>query len=233
MVGALALAACVLSRPWAKAQAPLTWAQNTPGDSKPITLYADDITTWMEHGSRVFLLKGRVWVEHGVVRVQLPQGIAWLDEAQRKRTGIYHLDLITDGNVRLEEGANSFAGIKGRIEFNTRGEVHLKSYHGKVVQAAASSDPLYVQALAVKGTLVVEAPKTPTAVQPAVAKAPPARPLPLPPQAANLQTSSYELPPAAVPPPAPPIIPARAVLPPVPAAPDTAAPIRAQLGLPQ
>jgi hypothetical protein len=229
-----ALAGLVLCPPRAVAQAPLTWSQNTPGDSKPIILYADDITTWIENGTRIFILKGRVWVEHGVVRVELPQGVAWLDEAQRKRTGIYHLDLITDANVRLEEGPNTFAGVKGRIEFNTRGEIRLKSYRGKVVQAANPSDPLYVQGLALKQMLVVETPRPAAGVRPAAARAPAPPPPPVLPEAGNVQATSYQLPPTAVPPATPPIVPAFATpVPAPPAAPELGAPIRAHLGLPQ
>jgi len=45
-------------------------SQNVPGDSKPILLYADEISTWMEGHQRVLLLKGMVLVEHGLIRVQ-------------------------------------------------------------------------------------------------------------------------------------------------------------------
>jgi len=110
-----------LPDPRAAAQAPLNWSQNLPGNSKPIILYADDITSWSEKGSRVFLLKGRVWIEHGVVQIQVPQCTIWLDEAQKQRSGIYHVDVFADGEISLHDGPNSFTGLKGHLELNTRG----------------------------------------------------------------------------------------------------------------
>ncbi len=47
----------------------------TPGATKPVQIYADDITTWVEGPQRVFLLKGRVWIEQGVLNLRMPQGV--------------------------------------------------------------------------------------------------------------------------------------------------------------
>jgi hypothetical protein len=174
----LAVAAVVVGWPWAAAQAPLTWSQNVPGNSKPIMLYADAITTWMEQGSRVILLKGRVWIEHGIVQIQLPQGIVWVDDAKKQRTGIYQVDLFADGPVNLEDGPNSYSGLKGHIELNTRGEIRLKAYSGKVEQTPNPADPLYLRAVAAKFNLAAAAakpaPPAPATVRPALAAAAPA-----------------------------------------------------------
>src|SRR5262249_56122013 len=85
-------------------QSPLRWSRNVPGDSRPIILYADDIATWTEQGRRIFLLKGKVLVEQGVVHLHMPQGVVWVDEDHKRRTGIHLLRVYAEGDVRLEEG---------------------------------------------------------------------------------------------------------------------------------
>jgi hypothetical protein len=239
VVVVLALAAMVLGPAKAPAQAPLTWSQNVPGNSKPIILYADDITTWSEKGSRVFLLKGRVWIEHGVVQIEVPQATLWVNEAQKQRSGIYHVDIFPDGEISLHDGPTSFSGTRGHIELNTRGEIHLKAYRGKVAQAPAPADPIFLRAVAMKYNLAAEAAKTAAAagpvIQPAIASqkgapAPPAVPAP---STNSLQLSGYLPPPPSTPRPAVNTQPA-ATLPalPVPANPRPPTP-QVQLGLPQ
>jgi hypothetical protein len=155
------------------AQAPLNWAQNVPGNSKPIILYADDVTTWSEKGSRIFLLKGAVWIEHGLVQIQVPQCTIWVDEAKRQQSGIYHVDVFADGEINLHDGPNAYSGFKGHIELNTRGEIHLKAYRGKVVQSPAPADPVFLRAVAMKYNLAEEATKTKVAaptIQPVAAR---------------------------------------------------------------
>src|SRR5689334_16716294 len=110
---AASLALALLGVAPALAQAPLNWTQNVPGNSKAIILYADDVTSWTEKGSRIFLLKGKVWIEHGVVQIQLPQCTIWVDEAKRRHTGIYHVDVYADGEIALNDGPNNYSGAKG------------------------------------------------------------------------------------------------------------------------
>jgi hypothetical protein len=221
----------------AAAQAPLAWSQNVPGNSKPIVLYADDITTWTEKGSRIFLLKGRVWIEQGVVQIQMQQGTVWVDETKKQRSGIYQVDIYADGDVKLQDGPRSQAGLKGHVELNTRGEIHLRSYHGKVAQAPAPADPLFLRAVTMKYHLAEDAAKAiaktkaPAPTQTASQKAPPAV---VGPPANYLQVSGY------TPPPAPPVPPRPSVsgpqlTPPATSPPATPRPTgpAVQLGLPQ
>jgi hypothetical protein len=166
----------------AAAQEPLTWSRNVAGDSAPITLYADSITTWRDEGRRIFLLKGQVLVEHGIVSIHLPQGVAWLDEAQKVRTGVYHLDLYADGEIRVREGSETWTGPKGHAELNTRGELRLRAYRDKVVQEPLPADPVYLRAIAMKYRLAALAnmpppPQGPAPIMP-VTGAPPALPSP-------------------------------------------------------
>jgi hypothetical protein len=200
----------------------LRLSQNIPGDSKSISLYANEIATWTEGSRRIFLLKGMVLAEHGVVAARMKQAIAWVDQERTRRTGIMHLDLLADGDVTLENGSETRTGQGAVLDFNTRGELKLKSHNGKVNQQPQPTDPLYRQAQA-QGLLPAMAPPPPPApvlqrtsawelpseptpgVRPAVAleqssEGPfPARPVTPPPG-----PSPSPFPPAPVPPPPPP-----------------------------
>jgi hypothetical protein len=131
----------------AAAQDLLRWTRNEPGEARPINLYADDITTWVDQGRRVFLLKGHVWIEQGVVGIHQAQGVVWIDEGLKQRTGVYHLDLYGDGKVTVEDGSKSLSGVQALLELNTRGEIRVR---GKVSNVAAHGDPLYVRASALR-----------------------------------------------------------------------------------
>jgi hypothetical protein len=223
----------------AKAQAPLNWAQNVPGNSKPIVLYADDVTSWSEKGSRIFLLKGKVWIEHGVVQIQVPQCTIWVDEAKRRLSGIYHVDVYADGEVSLQDGPNAYAGLKGHIELNTRGEIHLKAYRGKVVQAPAPADGVFLRAVAMKYNLAEEAAKTRAAVSPTIQPVVASQRTAMPPApVAGPSTTYIPLSGPMLPTPPPQPRPAAGgqdqTLPALPARTNTApSPGQAQLGLPQ
>src|SRR5690349_9626497 len=56
--------------PSAPGAEPLRLTRDVPGDSKPIVLHADTITSWSEGSTRVFLLQGQVLVEHGIVQTR-------------------------------------------------------------------------------------------------------------------------------------------------------------------
>jgi hypothetical protein len=152
-LGALAFAFLLLDPGPVAAQDPLRWSQNLPGNSKPITLYADDVCSWVDQGNRVILLKGRAWVEQGFVHIHLKQGVVWVDEEQNRRTSIYHVDLYGEGDVTLEDGPKTLTGARALLELNTRGEIRVKSYRGKVVQTPALADPLFLRGVAMKHNL--------------------------------------------------------------------------------
>lgn len=126
----------------------LRLTQNIPGDSKPITLYADEIATWTEGNQRIVLLKGMVLVEHGVVHARMQGAVAWIDQERARRTGITPMELYAAGNVQLENGPQTQSGPKAFLSLSTRGEMKLKAHNGKVVQQPQPTDPLYRQALA-------------------------------------------------------------------------------------
>jgi hypothetical protein len=109
-------------------------SQNIPGDSKPIVVHADQVTTWVQGTQRILLLKGMVLVEQGVVHVRTQQGVAWVDQDQARRTGILQLILYADGNVQIEKGADTQTGPKAMVELSTRGELKLRSQQNAVTQ---------------------------------------------------------------------------------------------------
>jgi hypothetical protein len=191
----------------AAAQEPLTWSRNVAGDSAPITLYADSITTWRDQGRRIFLLKGRVLVEHGIVSIHLPQGVAWLDEAQKARTGVYHLELVVDGEIRVQEGSETCTGLKGHVDLTTRGELRIKAYRDKVVQEPLPADAVYLRGVAMKYRLAAQAntpppPQGPAPIQP-MAVVSPSFPSAAPAAAAAPARPGYLPTPASLPAPGP------------------------------
>ncbi len=174
-------------------------SQNVPGDSRPIVMTADEIATWTEGRQRVFLFKGAVLIEHGIVHARMQQAVAWVDLDRSKRTGITRVDVYAEGNVGLEVGTEAKAGAKALFDLNTRGEVRFRSSHSKIAQQERKDDPLYRVAVAEK------APKPPTAT----ATAPPPM---------TIQRTSYQLPDESLPPKPAPATPVQQ------AAPDPGAP---------
>ncbi len=132
-------------------------SQNIPGDSKAIILYADEISTWQEGNQRVFLLKGMVLVEHGLVQGRMQGAVGWVDQERTKRTGILHLDLYAEGDVRLEGGTEKRTGPVAFVDLNTRGELKLRAQAGKVILSPRQEDPLYLRAVAERASLSVPA----------------------------------------------------------------------------
>lgn len=190
-------------------------SQNVPGDSKPILLYADEISTWMEGHQRVLLLKGMVLVEHGLIQGRMQEAVAWVDQERTRRTGIMHLDLYAEGEVHLEGDLEARSGPKAFIDLNTRGQLKLRSHEGKVIQQPRQDDPIYQRAVAQRSAL---APASAPAIQRTSAQSPvtgaPTSPTPAPPLPVQTPPNSpYVIPsvdpprPSTVPDPGPPGLP--------------------------
>jgi hypothetical protein len=140
-------------------------SHDVPGDSLPITLYADQIASWVEGNERIIVLKGAVLVEQGVVHLTMQQGAAWIDLQHGHQTGIAHLELYAEGDVKLEDGARKEAGRNGFIQLNTRGELRIKSQKQKVIQQPTPEDPFYRRAVEQKAQLQMS--PSPAVIQPA------------------------------------------------------------------
>jgi hypothetical protein len=136
--------------PQVVAQEPLTWKRDNKGDAIAIQVSADDAITWPEGGKRVFLLRGKVWIEQGGDSIRVPEAVLWIDEEGKRTTGIYRLSVYGEGGVALEVAAHTHQAPTGLFELNTRGEVQLKTYKSKVVQKSGPdpADVLYQHALA-------------------------------------------------------------------------------------
>jgi hypothetical protein len=132
--------------PAAPPEEPLHLVRDLPGDSKPIILHADDITTWVEGGKRIVLLQGQVLVQQGVVQSRFQQGVVWADLERLQRTRVLHVEVYAEGDVQLENGSDKGTGQKAFLELNTRGEFKLNAHKNKVVQEARPQDPLYKRA---------------------------------------------------------------------------------------
>src|SRR5438128_74734 len=132
-------------------------SQNIPGDSKPILLHADEISTWVEGHQRVLLLKGMVLVEHGLIQGRMQGAVGWVDQERTRRTGILHLDLYAEGDVHLEGDTEARTGSQAFIDLNTRGQLKLRSHEGKVIQQPRSDEPLYRRAVAQRSALGIPA----------------------------------------------------------------------------
>src|SRR5437588_10792098 len=130
----------------AAAQEILRFNYDVAGDSKPIVLHADEMTTWIEGAERILIFKGKVLVEHGGVQIQTQEAVAWLDQEEYRKTGIQRLEIYAEGNVVLENGTESQTAGKALIRLSTRGEIKLHSHDGQVTQQAQPGDPLYQRA---------------------------------------------------------------------------------------
>ncbi len=125
----------------------LRLSRNVPGDAKPILIDADEITTWTEDGVVVLFLTGQVLVQQSVSQTRFQQGIAWVDINRYKDTGILHMDLYAEGQVRIDTSVELQDGNRAILDLNSRGEFHVRAHHGKVARQDRSSDPLVVRAM--------------------------------------------------------------------------------------
>lgn len=141
---ALGLVSLDLNR--AHGQGVLRQSFATPGDSRTIQLAADAVSTWAEGGKQVILLKGRVWIEQGVLNLRAQQAVVWVDQESRKTTGIYNVQVYGEA-VTIDEGRTSRAGNIALLEMGTRGDVRIKSYASQVDQTRLPDDQLYLRAL--------------------------------------------------------------------------------------
>src|SRR5262249_4362315 len=201
-------------------------SQNIPGDSKPILLHADEISTWVEGNQRAIMLKGMVLMEHGLIQGRMQGAVGWVDQERTRRTGILHLDLYAEGDVHLEGDTEARTGPQAFIDLNTRGQLKLRSHEGKVIQQSRADEPLYRRAVAQRSALggppstpVIQrtSAQAPAGVPPAGGLADPPKgvtPTPIAPvQTPSNPPSPYVIPPidqarpTTVPDPGPPVLP--------------------------
>ena len=128
----------------------LRLTRNIPGDSKPIILDADHITTWVEGRQQVILLEGQVMIEQGVVHARMQRAVAWVDLDRSQRTRILHMDIYAEGDVHLENATESNSGPAAFLDLNTRGECRMHAYKDKAQMQPKQQDPAYQRAMAAR-----------------------------------------------------------------------------------
>lgn len=126
----------------------LRLSQDLPGEARPVILSADQVFTWAEGSTKIFLLRGAVLVEQGVVHARMQGAVVWADLDLTGRRGVLHLDLYAEGDVFLETGARVQSGQKALVQLNTRGDLRLSTRDHRVVVQKNAADPLYQRATA-------------------------------------------------------------------------------------
>jgi hypothetical protein len=139
----LALGLCAGGAGSASAQDLIRYTYNVRGDSQAIILRADEIATWVVGKERVVLLRGKVLIEHGVLQVRLQQGVVWIEQEQKKSTGIMRVQVYAEGDVTIENGAETKAAARALVDISTRSEVRFRSQNNKIAQEPQPNDPLY------------------------------------------------------------------------------------------
>ncbi len=207
-LAALALAVLVLVPAAAPAQEVLREDLAPSAVAQTIQLSADEIVTWADGGSRIFLLRGNACVTQGGVTVRTAQGVVCLDEAGYARTNVYALDLYGEGGFELQ-GARSRSAPLGVVHLATRGEVRIKSYARPVQQTAQPADPVYRRARALLPAPAAVVPAgggaPPAPIQQAVALLPAQAAAPIPPAPMAVPAAPVPPPDTNPPPPPPPV----------------------------
>jgi hypothetical protein len=126
----------------------LRLTRNLPGDSKPIVLHADHIATWTEGSRRVILLQGQVLIEQGIVHGRMHEAMIWIDLDLLKRSKILHAEVLAEGDVHLEHGAEAKEAPRALLDLNTRGEVKLNAHLGRVFKESYAGAAIYQRAMA-------------------------------------------------------------------------------------
>lgn len=125
----------------------IRWHRDTPGDSAPIILDADQIITWGVGDSQYVLLRGQVLVQQSVVQVRCEQAVGWLDRKVYKDRKVWQMVLYAENQVAFDAAKSVKSGSRGLFELCTRGELKLQTHKEHLVQKNLASDPLVIRAL--------------------------------------------------------------------------------------
>ncbi|MCI0684152.1 MAG: hypothetical protein L0Y71_18745 [Gemmataceae bacterium] len=201
----------------------------TPDNAQQIRLMADHIATWTEGGRRVFFLHGQAWIEQGLVNLRMPQGVVWVDEDAKEKSGVYRVEVYGEDTVTIDNGPGRQVAQTAIVQLATRGDLRITASEGEVRQITLTKEPLYQRALQVKAArpaAAAPAPKPLAKDLTATPLAPIPPPLPPVPSASAIQQVQALQPPPPPPPNVAPIPPAPTPTPiaPSPVAPSPVAP---------
>jgi hypothetical protein len=173
----------------------LRLTRNQPGDSKPIVIDADEIFAWNDNGLFVALFRGQVLVQQNVAQARFQEGVAWIDLAAYKQTGILRMRLYAEGQVWLEQSTDAKdggqKGARAFLDVSTRGELKLHTHRNKVVQESHANDPLVKRGEAVRDTPPPQPPPPPAKPGGAASDFRGSLPKPVDP-ASGIQQASYQ-----------------------------------------
>lgn len=119
------------------------------GEAKPLIVDADEIATWTEKASPndpkehcVFLFRGLVFVQLGLVQARFDQGVAWIDLHYYKSTGRVRAVLYAEGKVRIDDGSAVRDHPRAVLDLTTRGEFKVNAHRTPVARQSFAQDPL-------------------------------------------------------------------------------------------
>lgn len=123
----------------------LDFIRNNPGESKPISMDADRVSFWKQNNETVLVLEGKVLIQHGFINIHCDKAVAWLNPRQHQLTGVWKMDIQTEGNLVIDASTENQKADKGHIELNTRGEIKVTSVNEKANRNPDPNSPLVVR----------------------------------------------------------------------------------------
>ena len=116
------------------------------GEAKPLILDADEIATWTEKlGATeycVFLFRGLVLIQMGIVQARFEQGVAWINLSSAKLTGKLRAEIYAEGKVRVDDGSALHECPCAVLDLTTRGEFKVNVHRTPLVRQSFEKDPL-------------------------------------------------------------------------------------------
>src|SRR5262249_17878757 len=135
-----------------------------------------EILTWKQQGQRVILLQGQVLIQQATVRIRCGAAVAFVNLDRLQRTGILHVDLYAEQDVRLDDGTGNRKGQRGLFDLNTRGELRIVSHSKKVGQNPRPDAPPFRRAVAERRGEAEPRPAAPAPGQEETSEGPPIGP---------------------------------------------------------
>jgi hypothetical protein len=116
------------------------------GEAKPLIVDADEIATWTEKVGAteycVFLFRGLVFVQLGIIQARFDQGVAWIDLNRAKLTGKMRTEFYAEGKVRIDDGSAIHDYPRAVLDLTTRGELKINACRVPVLRKSLEKDPL-------------------------------------------------------------------------------------------
>lgn len=140
----LTLGAMTATRTFAQATDTIRYVTPEAARTRPIYLYADDVTLWNEGTTQVVALQGKVLIEQGVAVVRAERAVAWMESSHQTR--LSRVRVYAEGDVHGEAGAKPFASSQATLDLSSYRELHVKSYSRKIQRHSLAGSPLVQKA---------------------------------------------------------------------------------------